>query len=98
MLVFPCHVCRTDLSALESQAGQLVRCPSCLTTLRVPSAAADPAAALASMTAGSAGSAGGAYGGGFAPPKPFGNLGSFIPGRPTGKRYGFNCGYCSSRL
>jgi len=38
MLIFPCQVCNTQLSAEESQAGQLVRCPTCLTTLRVPAA------------------------------------------------------------
>src|SRR5689334_8628630 len=45
MIVFPCHVCRTDLSAEDHQAGQLVRCPSCLTTLRVPAGAGDAVAA-----------------------------------------------------
>ncbi|HEX8914115.1 MAG TPA: hypothetical protein VF796_17330, partial [Humisphaera sp.] len=51
MIVFPCHVCRTDLSAEEAQVGQLVRCPKCMTTLRVPGPAGDdPAAALAAMT------------------------------------------------
>jgi DNA-directed RNA polymerase subunit RPC12/RpoP len=106
MIVFPCHVCRTDLSAEDAQAGQLVRCPSCLTTLRVPGAASDTAAAaLASMTAGAAQGPAGAYGqqpgGGYVPPRPpFGPPGAWgaPAGRPSGKRYGFNCGYCSSRL
>src|SRR5687768_9697794 len=101
MLVFPCTVCRTSLSADESQVGQLVRCPTCLSTLRVPAAAASPERELVGAGAGGGG------GGGVAtqrqqqyqpsrPPPP--NLGTF--GRPIsgGKRFGFNCGYCSSRL
>ena len=43
MVVFPCHVCRTQLSADDAQAGQLVRCPTCLTTLRVPAGQGGPA-------------------------------------------------------
>jgi len=88
MIVFVCHVCRTSLSAEDAQAGQLVRCPTCLTTLRVP-ATAQPATAAVGV-------------GAMAPPAPpplqrpgVGHL----PGmRAGGKRYGFNCGYCSSRL
>src|SRR5581483_6865741 len=79
MIVFGCDVCRTSLSAEDAQAGQLVRCPTCLTTLRVP--VSSPAAALATA----AGDAG---------PAAFGQM----PGMQGGKRYGFNCGYCSSRL
>jgi len=92
MIVFPCQVCRTQLSAEDGQAGQLVRCPTCLTTLRVPAEQyAGAAAALAGMTSGGAG----AVVSNPARPGPAG-----FPGmsRPTGKRYGFNCGYCSSRL
>ncbi|HET6248818.1 MAG TPA: DUF4190 domain-containing protein [Tepidisphaeraceae bacterium] len=98
MIVFVCHVCRTSLSAEESQAGQLVRCPTCLTTLRVPAAQSQPAMA-------------GGAGRGYVPPAPnfqglgggisgpnFQGLGGMPSSRPGGKRYGFNCGYCSSRL
>src|SRR5687768_7935279 len=107
MIVFPCHVCRTDLSAEDAQSGQLVRCPSCLTTLRVPAAAGagiyQPAGAMAPNFPGAG------VGGGYAPPGPYGappggygapltNPYGFVPNRPAGKRYGFNCGYCSSRL
>jgi DNA-directed RNA polymerase subunit RPC12/RpoP len=102
MPVFPCHVCRTDLTADDAQAGQLVRCPKCMSTLQVPGAANDPAAALAAMHAtpppqpGAYQMPGGAYqpamgnqyGGGFYAPEH----------RPAGRRYGFNCGHCSSRL
>ena len=81
MIVFPCHVCRTSLSAEGGQAGQLVRCPTCLTTLRVPTAAAQPAAAMLAAS-----------------PSPGASLFRTPSGRMGGKRYGFNCGYCSSRL
>jgi len=103
MLVFPCNVCRTSLSADEAQTGQLVRCPTCLSTLRVPAmvATATPARELAGVGAGGGG------GGPPAPPRqqyaaprppPPPSMGPF--GRPAGggKRFGFNCGYCSSRL
>jgi DNA-directed RNA polymerase subunit RPC12/RpoP len=86
MLIFNCHVCRTALSAEESQAGQLVRCPTCSTTLRVPQGEL----AMAGAGAGAAGAAGG----GMLSPTLSAGLGN----RPTGRRYGFNCGYCSSRL
>jgi DNA-directed RNA polymerase subunit RPC12/RpoP len=57
------------------------------------------------MTAGAAPAPPGPYGqqpgGGYVPPRqPFGPPGAWgaPAGRPSGKRYGFNCGYCSSRL
>ena len=84
MIVFVCHVCRTSLSAEDAQAGQLVRCPTCLTTLRVP------AGQMAAAAVG-AGAASGA-----SPPSSM--MGQFPGLRTGGKRYGFNCGYCSSRL
>jgi DNA-directed RNA polymerase subunit RPC12/RpoP len=110
MVVFPCHVCRTQLSADDAQAGQLVRCPTCLTTLRVPpshvqtSTAAVNVGAFAGMQSGAAGSSMGGGSGGtatLAPPQPRPSVYGNVPGAPrpaTGKRYGFNCGYCSSRL
>src|SRR5688500_11837624 len=103
MIVFECNVCRTALSAEEAQAGQLVRCPKCLTTLRVP--VAERAAVGAGAGAG-VGVGGGAGGGGYAPPAPRsgyergGLSGAMLggAGRAAGRRFGFNCGYCSSRL
>ncbi|CAN5675949.1 hypothetical protein BH09PLA1_BH09PLA1_36020 [soil metagenome] len=104
MLVFQCHVCRTALRAEEGQVGQQVRCPQCLSTLRVP---AQPRAeetavvgvgAFDSQTQNEGSTATAPT---FAPPPP-------QQRRPTitanfrapggGKRYGFNCAYCSSRL
>jgi uncharacterized protein DUF4190 len=83
MIVFPCHICRTSLSAEEPQAGQLLRCPVCRTTLRVPV----PEAAVA------VGSPAGPAIGEAASPRR-----TIATPRFSGKRYGFNCGYCSSRL
>src|SRR5262245_23111691 len=89
MLVFECQICRSQLQAEESQAGQLVRCPTCLTTLRVPvqeRAGALVGAATAVDLPGTR-----------LPPRP--SFGAGIPGGlKGGKRYGFNCQYCSSRL
>jgi len=105
MVVFPCHVCRTQLSADDAQAGQLVRCPTCLTTLRVPApqnqatSASVAVGAFAGVGAGAAGSAGGATGTIAPPPRShYGTATLGAPRPPVGKRYGFNCGYCSSRL
>ncbi|HZL37486.1 MAG TPA: DUF4190 domain-containing protein [Tepidisphaeraceae bacterium] len=90
MTVFACHVCRTSLSAEDAQAGQLVRCPTCLTTLRVPmprtqSADAPTAPGVIGEPDAGSGRAAAAL------------LGA-VRRTGGGKRYGFNCGYCSSRL
>lgn len=83
MLTFQCGVCRTQLQSPEDQAGKLVRCAKCQTTLRVPEMA----------TAAAVGANGSAPSNGAAPPMPTG------AGKPMGgRRYGFNCQYCSSRL
>src|SRR4051812_34336601 len=95
MMVFECNICRTALSAEEGQAGQLVRCPKCLTTLRVPAARA---MAGAGVGAGSSSSGGGGGGGGLSRPGGGAVLGSPATQRAGGRRFGFNCGYCSSRL
>ena len=92
MVVFDCHVCRTRLSAEEGQAGQLVRCPTCLTAIRVPVLA--PAAVEAPVAVG-APSVPGSPRENLRPPTRPPQVGA---PRAGGKRYGFNCGYCSSRL
>src|SRR2546430_723179 len=94
MIVFPCHVCRTDLSAEEAQGGQLVRCPSCLTTLRVPTGAPDPAAALHAM----AGAGATVGGGGFAPPRPQGCGMPFTMEGTTLEAAGNSNGFCVASL
>jgi ribosomal protein L40E len=89
MIVFPCHICRTSLSAEESQAGQMLRCPVCRTTLRVPV----PEAAVAVGSPAMPSPTGGAKLGEAATVRR-----PAATTRFAGKRYGFNCGYCSSRL
>jgi DNA-directed RNA polymerase subunit RPC12/RpoP len=88
MIVFPCHICRTSLSAETNQAGSLLRCPVCRTTLRVPVPEAVSAGAATAdrslLTPG--------VGSGVSLQRPAGSP------RFSGRRYGFVCGYCSSRL
>jgi DNA-directed RNA polymerase subunit RPC12/RpoP len=104
MIVFPCHVCRTSLQVEDEQAGQLVRCPNCMTALRVP--AAQRQTSGVTVGAGSGARAGVGAGAGqrtdYAPPPPPPSRASLPPSLGSrvgpGKRYGFNCPYCSSRL
>jgi DNA-directed RNA polymerase subunit RPC12/RpoP len=92
-LRFECQVCRSALSADESQVGALVRCPLCKATLRVPRPQAVGAGA---------GSGGSSYDVAPAPPlQRSATIPSHLMGggrSGPGKRYGFNCVYCSSRL
>ena len=94
MLVFTCNVCRTSLTAEDQQAGQLVRCPTCRSTLRVPMPAAAALEADLAHTQSPQAAA--------RPPAPPKTQNPFTPqlnrAAPPGRRYGFNCGYCSSRL
>jgi phage FluMu protein Com len=113
MLVFSCHICKTVLSADEAQAGQLVRCAQCKTTLRVPTNAPGTTAANASVNVGAysaVGTATAAAPRAQAPaqapaqpqPRPPIQTRVTLPSQfrtpGGGKRYGFNCAYCSSRL
>lgn len=85
MIAFSCTVCRTLLNVDDSLAGKLARCPNCMSAQTVP-------AAKAAVAFGASGPV---------------NM-SDIPRRPappagfqrapSGRRYGFNCAYCSSRL
>jgi DNA-directed RNA polymerase subunit RPC12/RpoP len=104
MMVFPCQVCQTSLSAKEEEVGLLVRCPQCKTVFRVPGPKSQEpvAAALAAADALEASVPGTA---GFPPPgfqsnTLLGGLGSTQGSRfrSSSRRFGFNCGYCSSRL
>ncbi len=92
MIVFDCVVCRTKLSAQPSQAGSLVLCPNCRTKLTVP------AGAGVAVGAGVGSSAPPPPPRPSAPRAPAGAAAGFRPTGGGGKRYGFNCGYCSSRL
>lgn len=94
MVVFPCNVCKTSLSADEAQAGQLVRCPTCLSTLRVPGGSVSRPPELIAAPAGAAASTEARGAPSLRPPM----LMAPPSGRAGVKRYGFNCGYCSSRL
>lgn len=87
MISFPCTVCRSPLQAEDEQADQLVRCPRCRTAIRVPArqTVSAGAAAESAMRGKSRPPA--------APPPP-----STVASRSAGKRYGFNCAHCSSRL
>src|SRR3954468_24805364 len=117
MLIFSCHVCKTPLSAEAGQAGQLVRCPTCLTTLRVPTAAAAQQAAPplarpaprqetvesrefagATQSTASASSSASSTATASPPVQRRVNLPPQFRAAGGGKHYGFNCGYCSSRL
>jgi DNA-directed RNA polymerase subunit RPC12/RpoP len=99
MIAFPCHICNTPLTAEDNQAGQLVRCPTCLTALKVPVSQREPVPVGASI-----GGAGETVP--LAPPPVtapraptnLGRMNSNNTFRSVGKRYGFNCPYCSSRL
>jgi LSD1 subclass zinc finger protein len=112
MLVFLCHMCGTKLRAEDSQVGQQVRCPQCLSTLRVPASKPREQETVgvgavqgaehgeASTPSTSSASAGVASPPATATPPPQRRVtvpANFrAPG--GGKRYGFNCAYCSSRL
>ena len=86
MIVFPCQNCSTSLSADPAQAGQWVRCPICGSTMRTPAASSSqPPTAFSDSP--------------VAPPEVYRNYSAQLPSpRTGGRRYGFNCGYCSSRL
>lgn len=96
MIIFQCNICRAQLSAEPGQAGQLVRCPNCLTTLTVPA----EQAATVGAGAGTSGDIGiSSPTTPSAPPRQQTRF-TGVPGvgGGGGRRYGFNCVYCSSRL
>jgi predicted RNA-binding Zn-ribbon protein involved in translation (DUF1610 family) len=98
MIVFDCAVCRRKLSALQSQAGAWVLCPNCRTKLQVPTPAAEMAAVTAEPEAIEFADEPKVTPPRPAPPRPPAPPNAFKTGLASGKRYGFNCGYCSSRL
>ena len=96
MIYFNCNVCRASLSAEENQSGSLVRCPNCLTTLTVPM----PQGAAVGAGAASAPAPGSLPRPGPSAPPMQKRQTTFSGGMGggSGRRYGFNCAYCSSRL
>ena len=100
MPVFGCNVCGTQLSADEAYVGKAVRCPTCSTVQTVPGDQVPVAAVADERPAASSSAA-------TAPPPPRkpsptglsqDTLNAFRPKAGSGRRYGFNCQYCSSRL
>jgi LSD1 subclass zinc finger protein len=91
-LTFQCSVCRTLLSAQPSQVGQHVRCPMCRTVLRVPLGELSPQTQTVGTVSGPATD--------DYPPRQrtLQFPSTSLPRSGGGKRYGFNCVYCSSRL
>lgn len=90
MLRFACGACQAQLKADESQAGKPLRCPKCRSLIMAPQFEAVGAAADASSTSARP----------QTPPPLESNRPPNLP-RPVavgGRRFGFNCGYCSSRL
>ena len=94
MLVFECNICRASLSAQPAQAGMLVLCPTCQNKLRVPAPEMAGVTVMAEATTAAAPPS--------APRRPAPPIAApprIAPAaRSSGKRYGFNCVYCSSRL
>lgn len=88
MIYFACKLCRTPLSAQDAQAGQPMRCPNCLSAVTVPAAekSAPPKPANPPPTSATSTAA-------VAAP-----IKRAPPPTQYGRKYGFNCVYCSSRL
>ncbi len=99
MISFPCTVCRSPLEAEDEQAGKLVRCPGCRAAVRVPTE--QPAApAMATSSASRAPATSSRSSAATQRPAPASPPPVPVPAVPRsgGKRYGFHCPYCSSRL
>ncbi|HMO26861.1 MAG TPA: DUF4190 domain-containing protein, partial [Tepidisphaeraceae bacterium] len=98
MIEFSCRVCRSGLQVDDELAGRMVRCPTCLGTTPVPGAsdAAVPTATATKTTS----THRGRRQEDLRPPPPPATMGgvSTINRSAPGRRYGFNCAYCSSRL
>lgn len=101
MIDFPCRVCRTPLQVDDTLSGKLVRCPNCLGTMTVPGTTVGAAAAPSPTRRADSPSATPAVPGDgpgpATPPAAANTLTRSLAGGP-GRRYGFNCPYCSSRL
>jgi DNA-directed RNA polymerase subunit M/transcription elongation factor TFIIS len=95
VIVFPCKNCQSPLSAEEQYAGQIVRCPTCAQTQPVPGGATAVKPEL--VAAGTVDRPPALPPRAPAVPSPF--IGRMpLRGSAMGRPFGFNCGYCSSRL
>jgi len=86
MLTFECGVCHKKLLVATEQAGQRVRCPACMSTLQVPGATQVQAASAPNTVDQSVST--------------ISTVRASMPmsGPAVGRRYGFNCQFCTSRL
>jgi DNA-directed RNA polymerase subunit RPC12/RpoP len=86
---FGCVSCGTKLKAPDERAGQRVRCPRCKSVMPVPEPAFDVDEAEEVEIEVDA-----------SPerPRPLPAAARHIQAAAPGRRYGFNCQYCSSRL
>jgi DNA-directed RNA polymerase subunit RPC12/RpoP len=104
MPVFACKTCGTRLTAEDEMIGREVRCPTCMTVSTVPQAKVEqpvPVAGRATYDLGDHDDAGGRAS--SPPPTRSRGLSDEVKNtyRQTvsrGRRYGFNCQHCSSRL
>lgn len=85
---FACDSCGTKLRAPDDRVGKLVRCPRCKSTMPVPASDEVPLADEAASTPD------------LLQRRPAANLAALqgVQRAAAGRRYGFNCQYCSSRL
>jgi len=95
VIVFRCNNCQSPLSAEEQYAGQIVRCPTCALTQPVPGGATAVKPELVA--------AGAVDRPPPLPPRAAAMPSPFVGHMPLrrsgiGRPFGFNCGYCSSRL
>jgi DNA-directed RNA polymerase subunit RPC12/RpoP len=88
MITFTCTVCKALLNVDDALAGKRARCPTCMSAQAVP--------ALQAQAAGVSGRAA-AVNINDLPPRVTLPPAAFQRA-PSGRRYGFNCPYCSSRL
>lgn len=87
MIEFACEVCQCRLSVPQTLEGKQARCPQCRSLVRVPDRVAVPAGVAIE----------GANSGPVPPATPPPLISITLLHGP-GRRFGFHCGYCSSRL
>lgn len=85
MVTFTCTVCRTQLNVDDQFAGKQARCPTCMSAQDVPLLETQAVGASTVRVVSE-----------LSPPRLAPQLSFQRPA--SGRRYGFNCAYCSSRL